>query len=743
VTEQRVRWVEPPAFLLAIAGLIALVGIGMTAAGSQKGGLFTDDPGHALRLTHYLDNGLYIRDFEVRRTTDGDVPDGAYVYGPATLLLTHEVNRALNDEEPDKAGMWPYQYRVRHGVVAAIGLAGLLAAVGLAWSVLGSWRWGVVTAGLLSAIPLWTGHAMFNPKDVPVAAAHTAFTLGLVLLAASKPTSKLRWLLFGGAILAGGTFLALGTRPGTWAPMSVVLAVFVLAVIRSRPVQTRASLVRIGATTLASLAVAYGGLLAIYPRVFLNPIDMMRVSASSSADYVSFGGQPRSDRSYVFVHLLTDMPLGILALMLVGTVAVVWMLVIQRRRSPQVDGMALVGAQAYAILVAAVLLDTSLYNGLRQLLFAFPALAVLATVGLAALMTALAGRSLVQSLLTIAAGLALILPTAVQVAMFPYQYSYINVAAEQFGVQAEDDYFGTSFREFADQAPQTVKVTCPFQRFGGVVYRTEPDCRTREQGTLSTYWKGRKALDKPKAGEFYALLRGPRPTPPNCEFFSEVRRWRNLESAPMSKMFKCHRPTDAQIVASVKMRLKERERMGSTDPEKIPKDLGLPPTYNAAPPVTVSPVLAYLTERGQALDTGNVEGAVRVHSDEDFALLSETAPDFQAFIQGLVNKRADEVTARFKERGTSQDSLGCTYRVDISVSGVTPDLATGRDWGCGLGQARKVIWVRDNGTWKSALRAKGGFQCADLKHYRVPAKIADATCWSSDGWAIRYRGPAT
>jgi hypothetical protein len=157
----------------------------------------------------------------------------------------------------------------------------------------------------------------------------------------------------------------------------------------------------------------------------------------------------------------------------------------------------------------------------------------------------------------------------------------------------------------------------------------------------------------------------------------------------------------------------------------------------------VSPVLAYLTKRGQALDTGNAEGAVRIHSDEDFNLLAETAPDFQTFIQELVKKRVGEVTARFKERGTSQDSLGCTYRVDISVSGVTPDLATGRDWGCGLGQARKVIWVRDNGTWKSALRAKGGFQCADLEHYRVPAKIADATCWSANGWAIPYRGPAT
>jgi hypothetical protein len=414
VTERKTRWVEPPAFLLAIAGLIALVGIGMSAAGSQKIGLFTDDPGHALRLTHYLDNGLYIRDFEVRRTVDGDVPDGAYVYGPATLLLSHDVNRLLNDEEPDSAGMWPYQYAVRHGVVAAIGLACLLAAAGLAWSVMGSWRWAVVTAGILSAIPLWTGQTMFNPKDVPVAAGHTLFTLGLVLLAAAKPTAKLWSLLASGFIVAAGTFLALGTRPGTWAPMLVVLAVFVLAVIRSRPIQTRAHLVRIGLVTVGSFVVAYGGLLALYPRVFSNPLTMLRVSASSSADYVSFGGQPRSDRSCGVVHLLTDLPLGLLTLMVIGTVLVVWMLVVQRRRAANVDGMALVGAQAYAVLVAAVVLDTSLYNGLRQLLFAFPALAVLATIGLAALVTSLAGKNLAQALLTVAAGLALVLPTAVQ-----------------------------------------------------------------------------------------------------------------------------------------------------------------------------------------------------------------------------------------------------------------------------------------------------------------------------------------
>lgn len=738
MTERKLRWVEPPTFLLAIAAVVALLGIGMSAYGSQKTGLFTDDPGHALRLTHYLDDGVYTREFEVVRTAEGEIPDGAYVYGPATLLFSHDVNRLLNDERPDEAGMWPYQYAVRHAVVAAMGLAGLLAAAGLAWSVLGSWRWGVVTAGLLSAIPLWTGQTMFNPKDVPVAAGHTVFTLGLVLLAATKPTARFWWPAFAAILTAGGTFVAIGTRPGTWAPMAVVLTVFVLAVIRSRPVQTRANLMRISAYAVAALVAAYGGLLVLYPKVFSHPITMLRVSASSSADYFSFGLQTRSDRDYFFDHMATDMPLGILTLMAIGTAIVVWMLVVQRRRETRIDGMALVGAQAWAVVAAAVILNTPLYNGLRQLLLAYPALAVLATVGLAALMTALAGKNVAQSLLTVAAALALVLPTAVQFAMFPYQYAYINVAAEQLGVQAEEDYFGTSFRELSDMGPQDVKFTCPFLRFGGEVYRTAPDCRKREQGTVSTYWKGHKALDNPKRGEFYTLLRGNRATPPNCAPYREVRRWRNLEPTVESRMFKCHRPTQADILKGEKFTNKNRVAAGFA-PKPLTPGLDKPVTYPPAPDA-IGPVVAYLAERKEARQTSVVAGAVRLHVPDDVDQLVGASADFKAFMRTEVERKTAEIAKRMDRFNTSKDELDCTFDVDVSVYGVAGDVATGREWGCGTG-ARKAVWVKGNGTWYQATLVKAGFWCDQLNHFRVPAAIADSTCWDVDGWAVPYRGP--
>ena len=79
-------------------------------------------------------------------------------------------------------------------------LGQLLAAAGTAWLILGNWRWGVITAGILSATPLWTGHAMFNMKDTPVAAGHTLITFALVLLALAKPSSRHVTILAGAGI---------------------------------------------------------------------------------------------------------------------------------------------------------------------------------------------------------------------------------------------------------------------------------------------------------------------------------------------------------------------------------------------------------------------------------------------------------------------------------------------------------------------------------------------------------------
>ena len=558
-----IRWVKPPAFLVAIAGLIGIIGIGMTIVGSQTTGVSTDEPGHVRRINNYLESGLYIRTFEVRQTPPGQIPTGAYVYGPVTSLFQHDVQRLLDTEPGYTAKTRGHHYAIRHAVIAGFALLGLLAAAGTAWLILGNWRWGVITAGILSATPLWTGHAMFNMKDTPVAAGHTLITFALVLLALAKPSSRHVTILAGAGTFAVGTILMLGTRPGAWPSLMGSLIVFAAIVVLARKALTRTHILRVATAVVVGLVASYLVLRAVYPRVFGDLAQALYMSAFGSAHYDGLGKQSPSDRSYLFVHALIDLPLGLVGLMLIGTLVTAYLWLVQRRRSVHLDCIALVGSQTFALMAAAVILDSNLYHGLRQMLFAIPTLAVLATIGLAALLT-IAPTGRLRLAVAIGGCLAMILPTAAQAAMFPYQYSYINVAAEQAGVNPNEDYFGMSFREYAHVDPQDVKITCPFMRLGYVVYReTEPDCRTRFAHTFSAYWRGRPTPDRPKKpGEFYTILRGSRPTPPNCEIHRQVERWRNLEKTVMSRMFVCHHPTRQEVLEGITILNRAQQRNG-------------------------------------------------------------------------------------------------------------------------------------------------------------------------------------
>lgn len=556
------QWIRPPAFLVGIAGVVAAIGIGMTVVGSQEIGVSTDEPGHVRRINSYLGFGLYTRPFEQRQTFSGEIPVGAYIYGPVTSILQHEANRLLGNEPSYEAKTRPYHYEVRHAVVGAISIAGLLTTVLIGWIMLGHWRWGVISGGILAATPLWTGHSMFNLKDVPVASAHTLVTAALIFLALSGPATKLWRILGSGVPLFAGVVLMLGTRPAIWPSLFASLAVFGIVLFRSHAEQTRWNVVRLVMTLVASLAASYAVLYAIYPRVYGDPLKTLLVSVFSGAKYDGLGDHAPNDRSYIPVRLLTDLPLGLFALIGAGTVFAL-ITAFQPRRSTRIDCLALVGSQAFAVVAAAFVLDSVMYQGLRQMLFAIPALALLATVGLAVLLTrAKSGKW--RLAMASAAGIALVLPTAAQAAMFPYQYSYVNLAAEQTGIVGHDgpDYFATSFREYAYTGPQDVKVVCPFLRFGGVVKRGGPDCRTRFAHTFSAYWRGRPAPDEPKDGEFYALLRSGRPTPPNCSPYRQVERRVHVTKIVMSRMFLCHEPTQAERLAGEEMKARERAEQG-------------------------------------------------------------------------------------------------------------------------------------------------------------------------------------
>ena len=105
---------------------------------------------------------------------DGVDPDeaisGGYVYGPVAALVAHAVSVVLGTETWGVLLGAPEAYATRHLAVALFSLLGVAAVAATVRLLLRSWRWALVSAAILTAIPTWLGHGMFNIKDTPVAA---------------------------------------------------------------------------------------------------------------------------------------------------------------------------------------------------------------------------------------------------------------------------------------------------------------------------------------------------------------------------------------------------------------------------------------------------------------------------------------------------------------------------------------------------------------------------------------------
>jgi hypothetical protein len=149
-------------------------------------------------------------------------------------------------------------------------------------------------------------------------------------------------------------------------------------------------------------------------------------------------------------------------------------------------------------------------------------------------------------------------------------------------------------------------------------------------------------------------------------------------------------------------------------------------------------VITYITERGSPAHGGSVEDAVEIRTRDDLTDLRGAPDDFKAFIVEQLAARGDLAARSLAARGYS--IKWCDFRAEIRVWGLAGNVATGRERACEL-DPNDVIWAKVNGAWRPVARMQGGWDCATLDRYRVPADITAAVCWY-DGWKTRaYDGP--
>ncbi|MGH9311199.1 MAG: hypothetical protein ACRD1U_17615 [Vicinamibacterales bacterium] len=330
-------------------------------------------------------------------------------------------------------------YLVRHGLNAFCGWLGIVACALLAARLAGPWA-GLLAAGLAVTAPRYFGHSMNNPKDIPFAALGAWSLYAMSGIRGTYPYLPLK--VAAGIGLAIG--LSLSVRPGGLLFVAYAAGLVLAAVVSNREHNLR----RLAATAGSFVVLTFVATTVPMPfwpwlqtHPYIGLIDAVRgVSDVGWNGALLFDGRVvRASEvpwNYVPVWLVYTTPIVVLAgaLLSVGRLSTGW-----RNAAP-------IAALWFAVLFPityVILRQSTIYDGIRQLLFVMPPLFVVSALGWSWCLTALAGwpRALGAGVLA----LGLLEPIVFQGRNHPNQIVYFNplLGGPQNAIQRFDmDYWG-------------------------------------------------------------------------------------------------------------------------------------------------------------------------------------------------------------------------------------------------------------------------------------------------------------
>ena len=373
--------------LLALAALVALWTVGDYAITVDE---FNVDGYGQKSLAWYT--SLF-----TDRSNFNSVEDTLWFYGPWFHVLTALV------QSLDIAEHWT----TRHLLTFLLGLAALAALLPMARLACGRWA-GLIAVGLCLTTGYLYGSMFFTPIDIPFMFAMTWATLAIMLMAV--PIVPL-WP----ATIATGLFtgLAIATRSSGLITHVYLIGAMTLCALEALMRGGRSGapdLVRIGVRTIAAILIAWLTAIALWPWLQVgNPITQFReaflyfANHPSSWEFPHWGEMVRTTAlpwSYVPAQLLVRLPegflflLGVAVLSGMGSVLAILRLgfaPISQPRLSRLKEAVLLTAQsrqplivwvAATLPIAAIIVQQStLYDGIRHVLFLIPMLAVVASYG--------------------------------------------------------------------------------------------------------------------------------------------------------------------------------------------------------------------------------------------------------------------------------------------------------------------------------------------------------------------------
>ncbi len=477
------------AFKRATEWILWLYLAGMTVFTFAGVGLLSyhgDEFRHVRKLQTFLLSGIYTivpidnipPNLEI--STAGNNP---YSYGPLFTLIGHVAAVLSGAETWGVISTSDAAFNARHVTVIAFSLLGVFAAGWGVSLVTRSRIWGVATSALLMSIPIWTGSALFNVKDIPIAAGFTLFTSACIGL--TLPADWISRRLRIGALVAmyGGTLILWGVRPGIWPAIVIGLLAMLLINLRftnfAQPWQSVKTLV----APVIALAASYLTMLVIYPKAFINPLYLLYRSFKGTADFphdtviLTDGELLRTPPPWYYLPkwIAAQFPELLLVLLVVASIVAIWLVLSRLFRSATTErdfalpAIVFVFAQFAAFPLAAILLKSTIYGGVRQFAFIIPAIAMLIMIVLylATTTPAVTRFAWLRPTVTVLLVASATMATVAQVQLFPYQSNYFNPTTVARGIDGRWDVlarklsYGELYSQLSSEQRAACSTSCP------------------------------------------------------------------------------------------------------------------------------------------------------------------------------------------------------------------------------------------------------------------------------------------
>jgi hypothetical protein len=373
------------------------------------------------------------------RSNFDSVEETLWFYGPWFHILTALV------QSLDLADHWT----IRHILTFLLGLGTLAALLPIARLAGGRWA-GFVAIGLCLTTGYLYGSMFFTPIDVPFMFAMTWATLAIMLMAVpivpSWPATIATGLLTG---------LAIATRSSGLITHVYLAGAMILCGLEALMRDGRAAtgpLLRIGTRTISAMLIAWITAMALWPWLQIgNPIAQFKeaflyfANHPSSWQFPHWGENVRTNAlpwSYVPAQLLVRLPEGFLLLLAVAVLASAGSVLAILRRGlasssrPKLKAAALLAAKARQPLIvwaaatlpmaAIIVQHSTLYDGIRHVLFLIPMLAVIASFGFLRLLPLLRRYPMAAAA---GAGAYVTYAVLTLVQLHPLQYAAFNIFA--------------------------------------------------------------------------------------------------------------------------------------------------------------------------------------------------------------------------------------------------------------------------------------------------------------------------